>query len=508
MEFELERTQLDRFDALLDTTLHQEETLEMIVPDACPDILRIVETDGRVLLRSKEAHDGRAELAGTFKAAILYLPDGESGVRHLDVTIPFACSTENREIRPDCVITATARLSKADTRAVNPRKVLVRVEATVDIQVFAPRQDQLCSHVLDGTEGGIQQRIQTEDVCLIAGVQEKPFPFSDEVTISAGRPAAAELLKNRITLECGESKIIGNKLIFKGSARISVLYRGEDDAPHTVESDLPFSQIMEVSGVTEDAGCNLSLALTGAECELSEEGDGRTITVRVEALAQAVIQERRTLAVLTDAYSVDHSLHGEWEESVLDILVEQGVRNQNIRELWETTEEIREILESQLRIGEIAQTREESQHTFTALIELELLYLNENEELCSTSHSFHVPCGIESVNERLCSCRCQQMGDLFVTPAAGGLEARFSLDFAYQIFSKKSISSLSELYPVEAAEGEGERPSLILRMLEQGEALWDVAKAYGTTINDIISVNELSDESAAAGKLLLIPRRR
>ena len=49
MEFELERTQLDRFDALLDTTLHQEETLEMIVPDACPDILRIVETDGRVL---------------------------------------------------------------------------------------------------------------------------------------------------------------------------------------------------------------------------------------------------------------------------------------------------------------------------------------------------------------------------------------------------------------------------------------------------------------------------
>jgi hypothetical protein len=39
MEFELERTQLDRFDALLDTTLHQEETLEMIVPDACPDIL-------------------------------------------------------------------------------------------------------------------------------------------------------------------------------------------------------------------------------------------------------------------------------------------------------------------------------------------------------------------------------------------------------------------------------------------------------------------------------------
>ena len=38
MEFELDRTQLDGFDVLLDTTLLKEETLEMIVPDDCPDI--------------------------------------------------------------------------------------------------------------------------------------------------------------------------------------------------------------------------------------------------------------------------------------------------------------------------------------------------------------------------------------------------------------------------------------------------------------------------------------
>ncbi len=45
-------------------------------------------------------------------------------------------------------------------------------------------------------------------------------------------------------------------------------------------------------------------------------------------------------------------------------------------------------------------------------------------------------------------------------------------------------------------------------MLEQGERLWDVAKAYGTTIADIISANELEDASAAVGRLLLIPRKR
>jgi hypothetical protein len=35
-----------------------------------------------------------------------------------------------------------------------------------------------------------------------------------------------------------------------------------------------------------------------------------------------------------------------------------------------------------------------------------------------------------------------------------------------------------------------------------------MAKAYGTTIADIISANELEGEAAAEGRLLLIPRRR
>ena len=46
MELELDRTQLSGYETMLDTTVCQEETMEMIVPDACPDILRICDTEG------------------------------------------------------------------------------------------------------------------------------------------------------------------------------------------------------------------------------------------------------------------------------------------------------------------------------------------------------------------------------------------------------------------------------------------------------------------------------
>ena len=68
MELELERTELNGCGTILDTTVCREETLEAIVPDACPDILRICDVEGTVCLAGKEAQEGRVELSGTVRA--------------------------------------------------------------------------------------------------------------------------------------------------------------------------------------------------------------------------------------------------------------------------------------------------------------------------------------------------------------------------------------------------------------------------------------------------------
>ena len=68
MELELERTPLDGFTAVLDTAVAQEETMESIVPDACPDLLGICDTEGVVCHHRKAAVEGRVELSGTIHA--------------------------------------------------------------------------------------------------------------------------------------------------------------------------------------------------------------------------------------------------------------------------------------------------------------------------------------------------------------------------------------------------------------------------------------------------------
>ena len=110
MELELDRTQRSGYEAVLDTTVCREETLESIVPDACPDILRICDTEGVVCLRDKVLQDGRVELSGSVRVALLYLPDGEEGIRRMEVELPFSCTLEHPALTPLCRVVALPRV--------------------------------------------------------------------------------------------------------------------------------------------------------------------------------------------------------------------------------------------------------------------------------------------------------------------------------------------------------------------------------------------------------------
>ncbi len=508
MELELDRTQLSGFETVLDTTLLHEETIEMIVPDACPDILRIVDTEGTVCLRAKEAQEGRAEVSGTARAAVLYLPDGAEGMRRLEVSVPFTCAADAAAVTGGCSVVAVPWVQSADTRSLNPRKVLVRINLAVCLQVYAPATDSLCSGVIGGKEDGVEQLVEDQNTYLAVCVQEKPFTFSDELSISGSRPEAEELLKHRLQLLCSESKVIGNKLIFKGEAALQLVYRAPGGGLHTAEYELPFSQIMEVSGAGEEARCAVEVVLTSAECTLVPGSEGRTVNVSLGLLAQAVVRESRGMSLLVDVYGTASDLAAETQSYTLRRLLDQGVKSQTVREILETGVLAREVCDAYAAVGSVTQSREGDRLTLSAEVRVTVVYQAEEEGIFAFTRQLTVPCPLELPEDCGCTCLCRCPGQVFATPTSGGLEVRFAVDFQYLALADRTATAVSAVRAEERQEdGEGERPSIVLRMAQPGERLWDIAKAYGTTIADIRSANELEEETAA-GRLLLIPRKR
>ncbi|NCB63473.1 MAG: DUF3794 domain-containing protein, partial [Clostridia bacterium] len=378
MELELNTTHLNCYDTVLDTTLFHEETMESIVPDACPDILRIVDAEAMVCLKSKEAQEGRVEISGSARVAVLYCPDGGAGVRRMTVTIPFTCTAEGAGITPRCRVTACPRVQCADARSLNPRKVLTRVNLAIDVHVRAPQTMAVCDRVECPSECGVQQLSETQNTSMVTTVEEKPFTFSDDITLSGSKPPIEELLKSRVDLVCNESKIIGSKLIFKGQANLQLVYRDPSDALCTADFELPFSQIMEVSGVEEEAACRLAILLTGCECTMSEEGDDRTVSVSLAMLAQASVRESRQVTLLSDVYSTMYTLTAERRPYTFFQLIEESERRVTVREIMETVTPAKTVTDVYVTVGEVTQTREGNLITFKAATSATVVYLDES----------------------------------------------------------------------------------------------------------------------------------
>ena len=508
MELELERTEWSGYDTILDATVCREETLEAIVPDAYPDILRICDVEGTAYLAGKEAQEGRAELSGTVRAVLLYQPDGGDVLRHMEVTLPFTCTADAAAITPACRVVAVPRVQSADARLLNPRKVLVRVSLAADTQVFRPSARQICSGVAQSEDSGVEQRTEQYDTCVTVCVQEKPFTFSDDLTLSGGKPEAEELLRARAYLRCGESKVIGNKLIFKGETTLQLLCRAADGALFPAEFQLPFSQIMEVSGAGEEAVCDVQVTLTDLACTLDGD-DGRTFSVVLELLAQASVWEERSVQLLTDAYSTLYPMTCESGRWTLDRSADQGEKEITVRELLELGVLLKEVSDAYACVGNITQSREGDRLTLTAQINVTVLYLTAEGELGSLTRPVQATCVLELPEGTQCTCRCACTTPVFAAATAGGLEVRFPVCFRYAAHTPQtaagiSAASLDENAPLDHAG----RPSIVLRMVGEGERLWDIAKSYGTTAADILQANALEDGCPAAGQLLLIPRKR
>ena len=507
MELNLEREHINCYDMMLDTGIFQEETMEAIVPDACPDILRIVDAGGQVCLSGKNAYDSGISVSGTVRAWVLYQPEDRQELCRVEVKLPFTAQVEVPGLYSHGKCVVTPCLHGLDARALNPRKILVRADIGMGIQAFQPREQMLCSGISCQEEAGIQQRTEQHVAWMTAAVQEKEFTFYDEVRLSVGPSGRAEILGIQANACCTESKLIGSKLIFKGEAALQIRYQVEGELC-SVRCPMAFSQIMEVADAGENADCDLAICATDLEYSLAGE-DGRTLNVTLELLGQAVVWDHYPVTLLRDVYSTAWNMTVEQDTCTLHQLVENTVRPQSVRELLETGTAVKSVIDAIVDVSQVKQSREAGQVVLSTDLRLNILYLDEQEAPQSLSRVLTVSGRLDLPVQSSCRCRCQCPGEIFAVPAAGGVEVRFNVEFHCLTTRQQAVSVVNGVKPGEMrCTQQNTNPSVVLRLAAPGEELWDIAKAYSTTRERIIQANQLEGDRLPTGQMLLIPSVR
>ncbi len=501
MELTLHHTSLNCYHLIQHRVHHQEETQEAIVPDAYPDIMRIIQCCGKVYLRGKQSRDGSATVTGVVVTTVLYQPEGESGLRKLEVTLPFDSQIPAPALTTQGELVVTTRLSGVDARILNPRKLLLRGDIAISLQAYMPQQYDFCHSVTP--EEGIQQSQNKRDAYLVFAVQGKPFTFTDQVRLP-GQGEPGEVMVARGVPQASECKRIGNKLILKGELALQLLVRESAGGLSVSEHQIPFSQILESGDSGEAGDCQVNLELVQLDIRPGEEG-GKQLEVQVEVIAQVVVRGQSTVALLEDVYSTGWEMETEQTVHTLTTLQDSSSSTQNLRELLELDGTVRKVVDCWCVLDEVTQQREGNRLQLSTDVHVMLLYLDESGSLQSSRHTVRGTMWVDCP-QGICHCHCTCPQEIFATPAAGGVEVRIAVQFSYLLMGESDFSAVSAARLTQQRSREG-CPSVVLRRGEPGERLWDLAKRYGTTCQEIISANGLEEDALPTG-MMLIPSVR
>lgn len=507
MELQWKRVGYDFYERVELPPVTCETMRESIVPDSCADIARIVDTTGEVCLTSRDwTADGRFSVGGTVEVAVLYIPEKGGGPCVLRCQLPFQYSGESQEGLLEH-FHVRGVLQSIDTRVLNPRKVLTRVDLALHPSGCRKRSLELLGGPAQEEES-LRSLRRSRQLRVIAAVREKECAFTEELPLPAGQEGAAELLSVQLQPRCGDGRLIGSKLVVKGLLSARILYRRESGGVGLFQQELPFSQILEGGGLEENWEYRCEAQLLGLSCTIGTEGgreDSRALTLTVQLRLRAVVWREETLELVADLYSTAAPLRTWTEELVVQ--EEQPCQSRRIsgRVLLETGVAVKSVASTCVRCGLL---RQRTGGQLELPVTARCLYLDENDMLHAVERSVQLPCPAQLEEDSSVLGQAECRGEVTASILPEGVELRFPVDCTLELWQTGRYLCVAGAEQTEEPEGET-LPSLVLRRLDGQESLWSVAKENRTTCQAILSVNQLeSEQQLPRDRLLLIPRVR
>ena len=477
--------------------VRQEETAETIVPDSEPDIGTILDVGAEPILRGKDCRSGSVIISGGIKGSILYLPEGENDPRCLDVYLPFSIKTSDPALTEKSQVVVSMQIHRAEGRVINSRKAMLRVELGCQIQAFLPTEDRF--YQVAQVSQCLQLKKEEYKLTLPLEMAEKSFQLSDELSLSV---PCTQLYKCSVTLDLGDTKLMGNKGLFKGNALCKILYMGDDQRLHVHRQSLPFSQYCEFLSDFDEETVDYYPCVTGYDLNWDRAQAPGQVSVVIHLLMQAIVFGRKTIHIIEDAYVTCGQLETTWQNTAMEAELDRQRLTQSIQKELEGP--ITDVVDWDICAELPEWTRQDGQRTMTAKYNIHVLGYDRQGTICSMGAKVTETQIIAANETEHCVCQNTMVGPLSLSPVPNGLEAKTEIMIQTQWFAQQTLHSLRS-GSMEDTSQQMRKPSIVLKRICRESTIWDIAKASCAQPEAICRANDWTSETAPEGAILLIP---
>ena len=481
-------------------TKSQELTQEIRIPDSMPDVGRVLGCWGQIVIRGKEWSNNRANISGGIMVAYLYSPEDGTEPRSADTWIPFQESWEFDDALRDGALYVSAMLKSLDIRCISARKLIVR--STVRIYGEAMVQGEASLYLPENQIENVELLQNAYPTEIPVEIGEKQFQLNEVLPLPSGNPSIKKIICSKTKLEISESRVMTNKLVFRGNANLSLLYLDDGGTLHKCQLRQAFSQLADLDDEYEnDATAQIYPVLTGLDVECTDDGQ---VQFKSSIAAQFVVYERKWITIVEDAYSNNRKVEVHTEEikipARLDVYREQiEIRGQ----LHEPCSEIHDV-DSECCIDEVY--NEADLQNLSVCCQFQLVCQDENDMVSGAQVKCSERVAIGSDIDNQIRPVIYSVGDTITERTTNGMNVIQTVVLEAEILKEQVFNVITGLVVEEKEQQNTECPSIILKRVEN-QRIWDIAKECKSTVSKIKEANNMDADELLKDQILLIPVR-
>lgn len=478
-----------------------------IVPDVKPDILNVVSANGNVCIYKKDVQDGKVKLDGSVNVYVIYIADDERAqMRALNACIDFSKTIDMKEVKAGMQVECRAELLNVECKILNGRKINLKANTQVTLTAYSRGNIDYINKI-DNADS-LQLLNESISINSLLGSGTTKVYAKDTVAIES-TDNLSEVMNVTMTITNRENKISYNKVLTKADAVFKVTYLTDDNRVNTANATIPIMGFIDMQDVSEDNVCDVSYELRNI---LIKPNNVEEHSMHIEAELEILcfVYKKQEINMIQDLYSKTKEL--QYTQKNVKIIKNK----EEISEMFNfrKQEKIEEIGQNKLfdvsaRTTIISTQIEEGKIIYQGEINLTFMYqettssrigvksLVEPFEYTVTSQTITTKTKIDT--------NIEIAKQDFIVTADSNVEVKIDLNFRLNLSNERELRLIDNIE--EAKESNRETFSIVIYYTKEGDTLWNIAKKFGSTVDEIVKVNNIENPDVIMpGEQLFIPR--
>lgn len=479
---------------------------DVIVPDAKPDILSVICTSGVVCSYKKEIIDEKVKIEGKIDTCIMYMTDDNNErVRGINTSLDLSETIHVSNITSEMESNITANIKEIEAKVMNERKLSVKATIELTVEVFSKEEISIVNS-LQNTE---QIKMLQEELMVnsLVGSGETKIYAKDNISIDT-IDNLVEILKLDVNICNKDVKISYNKVLTKAEAEVKIIYLTEDNRINKAISKIPIIGFIDIPDVTEGNSCDTDYEIRNVIVNPNSVEE-HSVYIEMEIGVRTTVYEEKNINVIQDLYSPSENI--EFNKRTIRTIAER----KEVTDTKEIKENImiedlngRSIVDVDIVPVLIKQSKEPNRIMYNGELQLKFMLMGEDLQIVTKRQNIPFEYTIDNVidGENLnVNTNVEIMNQDFIIQENGEVFVNVQMKMNSIIDRNVNINTINEIQ----ANGEREEQdySIIMYIVKKDDTLWNIAKKFGSTIDDIVRVNGIEDpDNIYPGQKLFIPR--